>query len=229
MKPISYSKFKIRCSAQNRGALLIELLVSISILAMILAVGSESVYVSMQSGKISSESDVAIGLASETLEAARSISDERWQNIYDLTKNSNYYPVILGSKWATSTGSEIVTLNGTNYTRSFVVQNVCRNTLSRDIMGIADSNGVATTCVTSGGAYDPSTLKVSATISWQGSGSPVSATDFFSRWKNKACAQADWTGGSGSSGAKTCPDTTYVTSTNIATGTTLQLCAVAGC
>ncbi|KKT09345.1 MAG: hypothetical protein UV86_C0009G0026, partial [Candidatus Nomurabacteria bacterium GW2011_GWB1_43_20] len=52
-----YSKFKIKQKNHSRGVLLLELLISISILAAILSVGSQAVWVSMQSGKISSESD----------------------------------------------------------------------------------------------------------------------------------------------------------------------------
>lgn len=202
MKPIPNSKYHILYPTK-RGALLIELLVAISLLAIILSIGSESVYVSMQSGKTSSESDVAVGLANETLEAVRAISDERWQNIYDLTKGAQYHPVLSGTKWATSTASELIALNTATYTRYFTVENVNRcNDSSRTIAS-------STTCVPANNySDDPSTQKVTVTVSWQGSGSPVIISDYFLRWRNKVCTQTDWSGGVGS-GVKDCPDTTY--------------------
>lgn len=204
------SKSYIPYSTQ-RGFLLLELLVAISILAIILAVGSESVYVSLQSGKTSSESDVAIGLANETLEATRAISDEKWQNLYNLTKGSQYHVVQSSNKWATSSASELISLNTAKYTRYFTVLNVCRDTTpgSRLITGLTDTNGTTTSCTTSTGIFDPSTEKVTVTVTWSGSGSPVIVSDYFLRWKNAVCPQTSWAGGVGS-GTKTCPDTTYV-------------------
>ena len=209
MPQIPNSEFKISHFPQKRGALLLELLIAISILAIILSVGTQAVYVSLQSGKISGERDVAMGLASEALEAVRGTSEEKWQNIFDLTKNSQYHPVQIGSKWATSTASEIITLNNASYTRYFIIQNVCRDTTpsTRDITGITDTNGTLTTCGTSGGAFDPSTQKVTVTVSWTNA-DPIIISDYFLRWRNKICNQTDWSGGSGS-GAKNCPDTTY--------------------
>lgn len=195
----------------KRGVLLLELLVVISILAIILSIGAQSVYVSMQSGKISSESDVAIGLANESLEAARAVADEKWQNIYDLTgKGSTQYKTVQsGSRWTIATGTESIALNTASYTRYVIIDNVSRNASTR--------------LVDTGTNYDPSTQKVTVTVSWQGSGSPISVSDYFFRWKNKTCSQTDWSGGAGS-GVKTCPDTTYSTSTNLGTpGVTLQV------
>lgn len=212
----------------SRGALLLELLVVISILAVILSIGSQAVYVSMQSGKISSESDTAMGLASEALESVRAISDEKWQYIYDLTKGTQYHAVQNGTKWATSTASETITLNTASYTRYFIVQNVCRDATpgSRAVTGLTDSDGTLTTCTTSTGIFDPSTQKVTVTVSWNGNGSPVVVSDYLSRWRNKICNQTDWSGGAGS-GAKNCPDTSYESispaGTMNTTGGTLKL------
>lgn len=215
---------------KNRGALLLELLIVISLLAIILSIGSQAVFVSMQSGKISSESDVAMGLASETLEAVRAVADEKWQNIYDLAgKGSTHYKTVQsGVKWTLVSGDETIALNTASYTRYVLIQNVCRNTTptSRDVTGITDTNGSLTTCATSTGIFDPSTQKVSVTVSWSGSGSPVTVSDYFIRWKNKVCPQTSWAGGA-STGVKSCPgagDTTYETSTNLGTpGATLQV------
>ena len=77
---IHNSLFIIRHSSQ-RGSLLLELLIVIALLAVILSVGTQAVYVSLQSGKISGERDVAVGLASEALEQVLSVAEEKCQNI----------------------------------------------------------------------------------------------------------------------------------------------------
>lgn len=194
--PIPHSQFSI--PHKSRGMLLLELLVSISILAAILSVGSQAVWVSMQSGKISSESDLAIGLAGEALEATRGVVDEKWQNIYSLTKGSqHYYPALVSGRWTLVSGDEIIALNTARYTRYIVIDNVSRDLSTRMIEPIYDSAN-----------DDPSTQKVTVTVEWQGAGSPVVVSDYFFRWRNKICNQTNWAGGVGS-GVKSCPDTTY--------------------
>lgn len=196
-------------SPRARGSLLLELLIAISVLGIILSVAAQAMYVSLQSGKVSGESDVAVGLASEALEATRSVAEEKWQNIYDLTKGAQYHMVRTNNKWATSTASETITLNTATYTRYVVIENVSRNASTR--------------MIDTGTNYDPSTQKVTVTVSWQGSGSPVTVSNYFLRWRNKVCNQTNWST-SGSSGVKTCPDTTYVSSANLGVpGTSLQI------
>lgn len=198
-------KSPVRCQMSNvncprsKGALLLELLVAISILAIVLSIGSEAVYVSMQSGKVSSESDVAVGLASEGLEQSRAVLDEKWQNIYLLTKGSQYHFVQSGTKWATSTGSEVIPLNNTSYTRYIIVNDVSRDPSTRLIDTTYNSVH-----------DDPNTQQVVATVSWQGSGSPITISDYFFRYRNKVCNQTDWSGGASVNGVATCGSgTTY--------------------
>ena len=200
---------KYIASQSAKGALLLELLIVISLLAIILSVGSQAVFVSLQSSKISGERDVAVGLASEALEATRGVAEEKWQNVFGLTKGSQYHPVSSGNKWILTASSENIALNSANYTRYIVIQNVCREAdpNTRNVTGITDTNGTLATCTASGGVYDPSTQKVVVTVSWPNA-DPVTISEYFLRWRNKVCQQTDWSGGA-SSGAKNCPDTTY--------------------
>lgn len=195
--------------AQKKGALLLELLIVISLLAIILSVGTQAVYVSLQSGKVSGERDIAVGLASEALEAVRGASEEKWQNIYDLTKTSQHYKTVpSGNKWTLATGDETIAINNASYTRYVVIDNVSRD--------------AATRLIDTGTNYDPSTQKVTVTVSWPYA-DPVVITEYFLRWKNKVCNQTDWSGGAGS-GTKNCPDTSYVSATNLGVpGASLQI------
>lgn len=185
----------------TRGALLLELLVVVAILASILAVGSQAVFVSMQSGKVSGERDTAVGLAAEALEAVRAVADEKWQNIYNLTKApQHYYPTLSNGKWVlTLVGDETIALNTASYIRSVVIENVCRDDTTRLVTGVSPCAG--------GSSDDPSTQRVTVTVSWENA-DPVVINEYFFRWRNKVCGQTDWSGGVGS-GSKNCPDNTY--------------------
>ncbi len=86
-----------------------------------------------------------------------------------------------------------VTENGVTYNRHFFIQNICRSTSANTIItGPTDSNGNDTACVGSTGSQDPSTLGVTATVTW--AGGSVSSSDYVTRWANIACTQSSWNG-----------------------------------
>ena len=189
-----------------RGALLIEILITISILAIILSLGAQSSFVSLRASKSAGEKDMALNLAIETLEAVRGASDEKWQNLYDLTKGSanHHYPSQSSGKWVISNnGDETVAVNSIPYARYFVVDNVSRDQTptSRAIENTYNSAN-----------DDPSTQKVTVTVTtnWATS-TAVTFSQYLSRWRNKVTVQTSWTGGGGES------------STNITTGSSLQV------
>ena len=182
----------------NNGSLLFELLIVISLLAVVLSVGSNAVFLSMRSSKISAERDVASNLASESLESVRSISEEDWQNIYSLTKGTgHYYPTSSSSRWILSSGDENITLNNIVYTRYITIDNVSRDTTTRNIEGTYISAD-----------DDPSTQKITVNVSWTG-GSPITISEYFFRWRNKKCAQTTWTTADPGSTVHNCTDASY--------------------
>ncbi len=187
---ISNTKYYIPNNLKG-GAFLLELLIVVALLGIILGVGTQAVYVSLQSGKIAGERDVAVGLASESLEAVRGISEENWQGIYNLAKSPQQYQTVKsGNKWATSTASETIVLNNATYTRFFIVENTCRSDTvvngGREITGSAPCAG--------GTSDDPSTQRVTVTVSWAGA-DPVIISDYFFRLRNRTCVQTNWSGG----------------------------------
>jgi hypothetical protein len=199
----------------------------IAVLAIVGTLGAHAIYLSMASDKRAGEKVAALGLLEEGSAQVEAIAAEKWQNIFLLSKNTNYYALQSGGKWVTGTGTGTTTLNDINYLRNFVLQNVCR-TSAKTITGTTDSNGVGTTCTgtVETDAHDPSTQKVTITISWS-NGIPLTLPLYVTRWPNKVCAQTAWTTG-GSSGVKSCPDSTYTASANITSGASLQLCS-GGC
>ena len=215
-------------SNKESGQLLLEILVAISVLAVIVAAGSQLIYVGMVGNKSASEKNVAQGLSVESIEAVQNAAFEKWQDIYNLTKGStDYYPQQSNGKWAIAAGSESVVINDIAYTRSFTIQNVCRDNTTRNITDITDSNGSSTTaCTLAGGSPDPSTQKINVSISWPDA-EPFTHSEYVTRWRNKVCLQTNWGGGAGS-GTTTCPASVYGSKSNITAGTDLQLCS-GGC
>lgn len=192
LKSFPNSKRYILRSTQKRGALLLEILVATAILGIILSIGSQMVFVSLQSNKMAGDRDVAVGILNETIEAVRAIGDGRWQTIFELAHNgTHYYPVALNGTWAVSAGGsdESILVNGINFMRYFIIENVSRcNDGSR---GVASS----TTC-SPGNNYsdDPSTQKVVVSVGWNG-GEPIVQTEYVIRWRNKVCPQTNWSAG----------------------------------
>lgn len=190
------------------GSLLLEILVAVAAAAIIVTLVSQSTYVSLYGSRAATEKSVALGLAEEVFEGINAASTEKWQNIYDLTKNSSQYSVSTSSnKWVIDSGARVVTVDTREYIEYFIVENVCRDNDTRDITGITDTAGTAETCVDSGGIHDPSTQKITITISWQGS-EPLIMSNYITRWKNKACEQTDWSGGKNNS-SSLCPTSQY--------------------
>lgn len=197
--------------SNNKGQLLIEILIVIAIAVVIISAAAQLVYVSLRSNKFSEEMNVALGLMEETFSAVDGAATEQWQNVYNLNKgtSTSYFPQNSNGKWLMATGTENVLISGLTYSRSFTIQNACRDTdpAIRTITGITDSGGSAITCVASGGSYDPSTQRIAATISWP-EADPVIFNKYFTRWRNKICIQSDWSGGSSGS-TSTCPTNFY--------------------
>lgn len=204
-----------KINTKSKGALLFELLIVISIIGIISAVAANAIFLSMRSNEVSGDRGVASTLASETLEVVRAIAEEDWQNIYGLTKNTqHYYPIQSNGKWVlTSAGDETVNQNNTIFTRYVIIDNVSRDSSTR---------AIETSYVSADD--DPSTQKVTVTVSWTG-GTPVTMSEYFFRWKNKICGQSGWiTEGTGDAVAN-CTDTSYDTKDSAVdiTGGTLKL------
>ena len=208
------SNFKlIRSDVINntQGQLLLEILIAVGVAAVVLSVVSQLVLVSLNSNKATVESTIAENLAQEEFKAVGAIAFSKWQNLYDLAKatSSHYFATSTTGDWATSTGEEVVSLNGLSFTRYFTVSNVCRDDLTRAII-----TTVGVPPCTAGNSDDPSTQKITVKVSW--SGGAVERSDYLTRWRNQTCVQTSWNSG-GSTGTTTCPASVYDTQTDIDT------------
>lgn len=202
--------------SHERGALLIEILVAVTIFGAIAAIGAQSLVVSLKANQVASHKSSGTQLLAEMVRAARAASDGNWQNVYGLTKGgAHYHPELQGSEWVIVSGDETVNLGNAIFTRYFTVSNVSRDLSTR---------AIETTYTAS--HDDPSTQQILAVVTSTTTGS-ISADVYLFRWRNKVCNQTTWSS-SGASGVKNCPDASYVSTTNITPGSDLQLCS-GGC
>ncbi len=191
---------------KQSGQLLIEILVATVVIVGIAGLGAQLVLVGQKSNKLTSDKDTALKLVREASGALRSIATEDWQFVYRPPDGTGdpitgkglgnlYHPIQVSGKWVLTTGSEVVTINGVNYTRSLYIENVNRD---------AGKNIVLT-----GGTDDPGTQKIVVSVGWPG-GVAVTDSEYITRWRGKGCVQTDWSGGAG--GAESaCTTTAYDT------------------
>lgn len=146
------------------GVSLIELLLAIG-LAGALMPAILTGFVTSRQGKVQEQQRTqALTLLKETSQALRSVRERGWPAF---AVNGTYHPVVNGGQWTLASGSE--TVNGD--TRSVVISDIQR-----------DSNGAI---VSSGGTSDPSTKKVTITVSWTTPyNSSVSSTLYMTRYLN---------------------------------------------
>lgn len=204
--------------SNNRGSLLLEILVVIGILAVIVSFGSQFFLSSARSNQSTRMKNAAVGLAEETFEAVRGISTENWVTMYQPPNGTgdpvtakgagNHYRITAtGTKWIIESGEETVNLDGINFTRYFTIDNISRDAVGRNIEAVYNSAN-----------DDPSTQKITVVVSWAGD-EPLTMTQFLTRWRNKVCDQTNWSGGV-VSGTTTCATTGYgAIDTNIDVGT----------
>lgn len=178
---------------KQSGQLLLEILIVVVVMAAITALGAELVLVGQKSNKLTGDKDTALKLVEEVSEAVRGIATENWQFVYrppdgagdPITGKGSgnlYHAIQSSGKWVLTTGNEVVTINGVDYTKSLYIENVNRDS-SKNI-------------VLTGGADDPGTQKIVVSVSWSG-GDTVTGSEYITRWRGKGCVQTDWSGGAG--------------------------------
>ncbi len=134
----------------NQGITLVEVLVGVSILAIIaVAIGiSINTYVDFRS-RLLTEAKTTY-LAEEGYEILRAIRDDDWNTIDGLTVDTTQYLEVTSSAIGVTTTPEVI---DTDYARSFVV---------RDLYRDSDDDVVAST--TSGAVIDSDSREVEVTV-----------------------------------------------------------------
>lgn len=210
----------------QKGSLLLEILLAVAVGAIIIGAVAGLVYVSSKSGQNSGAKSSAISLAEEGLEAMQSISETDWHKIYlpptgsgdpDADKGNTipYYIYRDGTAWAlgkiTILGNEgNVEIDGIIYTRKIYIDNVNRQKTgnNRKICSEKEIAENAPGCLAGDYINDPSTQKIKVVVSKSGT-SDVMLEEYLTRWKNETSSQSDWSGGSGQSGPVVAPGNKY--------------------
>ena len=136
----------------HRGITSLEVVIGISIAALIIAFSANAVTLFLTSAREVTERTQALYLAEEGLELVRYIRDEDWNEIAGLTTNDTHYlDVSAGSIGITGSPETIG-----DFSRSFTVSNVYRDATTDDIVASTTGGSVADT----GAKY------VTVTVNW---------------------------------------------------------------
>lgn len=186
--------------------MLVEIII-ISLIVSMVSLAVLQVTAASLKGIDQTSAQVAAGfLTREEMETLRAVADEDWHTISYLTTSSanTYFTTSSAGKWIVATGTESVTMNGVTYTRSFYASDVYRSTTT-DVVA------------TSGGYYDPSTMKAMVQVSWTdlyGGQQRFTEASYRTRVLNDTFFQTDWSGGPTGETVITTSSTNYATSTN---------------
>lgn len=165
--------------ARQAGQTLVEVLVAMGIAAIMLPALATALVASREGRAMQSQQLEARALLREADEAVRSVRERGWAGF---AVNGTYRPVISGNGWGLAAGAE--TING--YTRQVVIADARR-----------DAGGAL---VTSGGTVDPSTKRVTASVTWSAPFAASVASDtYLHRYRDNTSwqqtTQADFNAG----------------------------------
>lgn len=138
-----------KISTHKKGSMMVEVLVAVAIITIAVLSATGVAQKSVSIARQSTHHLQAAVLLEEGAEAVRVMRDNAWTNISSLTAGTTYYPTFSGGTWTLSTTPNTVD----NFTRTVVVSNVNRDSVSGDI-------------VTSGGVLDTGTRLVTVTLNW---------------------------------------------------------------
>lgn len=153
----------------NQGIGLIEILIVVSIIGLSLASLAGLGNFALKIQHRLKQNTIASFLANETIEAARAIKDGEWTDLTHFAVDEPLHPIKNPSfyQWTLDNGEE--TING--FTRRMTISNVYRD----GAFNIVSSNG----------AQDENTKKITATVSWNDNGQnqQITLVDYLMNWK----------------------------------------------
>jgi type II secretory pathway pseudopilin PulG len=208
----------------RRGQSLIEVLIGLTIGALIIGGVSAGLVSSLRSNTQTKQDIIATEIAQKTMDNLRALSESDWNVIYNVEESveegveKKYYllfdePTQTFSALLEPTPPEYltpeqkekieVTIENIIYTPSFYAYNV-----SRDSEGAIDL----------GTTYDPSTQKIKVKVSWKTVGTnerTISIASYVTRTKNISTLFTDWSAGSGVEGPVTSANNGFSSSDNL--------------
>jgi Tfp pilus assembly protein PilV len=203
---------------QQGGVLLVEVLVALALFLAISTIIAQALSVSFVSEKASRGRAVGAAVLEELLTQVRASSEEHWDNIAALSRGTPYTITSTAGLLLIATGTAAVTVDGTVYTRSFIVRDAGRQ--------MGGTLTPLTFTATSSLRSDSGSLIIDGMVTW-GKGDTLALQSVLTRWRNIVCGQTSWdmTG----STSLNCESATVPLGgrSNIQVGDKLQLCT--GC
>lgn len=187
------------------GQSLIELVIGITLGALIIGGVSATVFVGMRSNLHARQELVAAQLAQRTIGFVQSIGEADWNAIFNRSKGSGnlHFARPVGAGFEILTGTNAAVIDEITYTYSFWIENVMR-----------DAGGAI---VATGGVDDPSTQKISVQVRWESLGAMRETVfhTYLMRVRNNSSRFTNWVAGSGAEGPVFSPNDGFSSSENI--------------
>ena len=185
---------------KERGQSLFEILIAVSVTAVVIGSAVAAMVVSLRSGEASVQSQKGYAILQETLSMARAYAESDWSAFYNLSpeKGTSGQELYFLSTAATTTPTSFLSVEtgtttallsedneATVYTTWFTIENMYRDT----------NNAAATS--PSGTKKDPSTLRVTAHASWGVGGDikEISLSQQMSRIRSNSFKFSRWDSG----------------------------------
>ena len=194
-----------------KGQSILEVLIGIAIGAVLIIAAAGAIAPALRTNTRVNQVQAETQISKEMADNVRAWVQGGWKSIAGLATGSAniYYMVASSSPFTTATGTESVTISGSNYVRYFYLSDVYR-----------DSNGYVTTTV-SGNNYDPSTKQVTVGVNAATSTTATTTFVFYvSRYGDNTFGQTDWSSGPGTNGPTTLVNTSYATSSKSSNSST---------
>lgn len=146
----------------RRGITAVEAVIGLSIAGLMLTYAAHAIVTFISSARAVTEKTQALYLAEDGLELLRFVRDNDWSNVSGLSLGTPHYLDVASTYVRATTTPETIG----DFSRSFTLRNVYRNSSTDDI--------VAST--TSGAVADPDSKYVTMTVSWDGGTESVALT-----------------------------------------------------
>jgi len=197
-----------------KGQSILEIIIALAVGAILIVGAVTALSSSLRVDTDITGQQTALFLSQELINNVSNFANSNWRNIYDLAKSpTKFHLTVTAGSFATSSGTEAVSMNNIDFTRYFTVESVSRNGGSIEaVYNIAND--------------DPSTQKVNVFTTWVVNGDTATSSlqKYLTRHGNLVFVQTDWNDGATYPTVEkvTLPNSTYkkfATSTSIATTT----------
>lgn len=200
------------------GVLLVEVLIALALFLAISTIIAQALSVGFVSEKASRSRAIATAALEESLTRVRASSEEHWDNIASLPRNTPYHMSTIAGHFIAASGTGPVLIDGTTYTLSFMVRDVAR------VMG--GTTTPLALVATSSTQLDPGSLLIDGVVNW-GSGDSLTLQSVMTRWRNIVCGQTSWDTSGSSTQSCESASVSLGSKNNIQVGDQLLLCS--GC